>query len=218
MCWSPARGTFRTARYSANETEPGGDGQACSGARGREPGLAAAGAAGRAKLLARGTRSGMMAEWPVMAARTGLDTTHGQPAVSRGRCCWARAGNSGRPGPPGDRPGLRRGRRCAGTAGPRLVSAGGRRRASRARPAPGTDPARGCRSGPGGVRIVRSGGPAIRLPRRHQVDALLDGLDILRLEETERDGHAFSGPKHWHTFDILARKPTSNHPSAPASR
>jgi hypothetical protein len=47
---------------------------------------------------------------------------------------------------------------------------------------------------------------------------LLDGLDIRRLEESERDGHAFSGPKHWHTFDILARKPTSKHSSAPASR
>ena len=47
---------------------------------------------------------------------------------------------------------------------------------------------------------------------------LLDGLDILRLEETEQDGHAFSGPKHWHTFDILARKPISKHPSVPASR
>lgn len=35
---------------------------------------------------------------------------------------------------------------------------------------------------------------------------MLDGLDILRLEETERDRHAFSGPKHWHTLDILARK------------
>jgi len=48
--------------------------------------------------------------------------------------------------------------------------------------------------------------------------SLLDGLDILRLEETERDAHAFSGPKHWHTFDILARKPVSTHPSAPACR
>ena len=47
---------------------------------------------------------------------------------------------------------------------------------------------------------------------------LLDGLNILCLEKTERDGHAFSGPKHWHTFDILARKPVSKHPSAPASR
>jgi len=53
---------------------------------------------------------------------------------------------------------------------------------------------------------------------RHQVEVLLDGLNILRLEETERDGHAFSGPKHWHTFDILARKPISKRPSAPASR
>ena len=53
---------------------------------------------------------------------------------------------------------------------------------------------------------------------RHQVEVLLGGLDILRLEETEQDGHAFSGPKHWHTFDILARKPIAKHPSAPASR
>ena len=44
------------------------------------------------------------------------------------------------------------------------------------------------------------------------------GLDILRLEEAERDGHAFSGPKHGHTFDIFARKPISKHPSAPVSR
>ncbi len=52
---------------------------------------------------------------------------------------------------------------------------------------------------------------------RHQAGVLLDGLDILRLEETERDGHAFSGPKHWHTFDILARRRISK-PPAPASR
>lgn len=50
---------------------------------------------------------------------------------------------------------------------------------------------------------------------RYQVEVLLDGLDLLRLEETERDGHAFSGPKHWHTFDILARKPISKRPPAP---
>ena len=33
------------------------------------------------------------------------------------------------------------------------------------------------------------------------------GLDIVRREETERDGHAFSGPEHGHTVDIPARKP-----------
>jgi hypothetical protein len=47
---------------------------------------------------------------------------------------------------------------------------------------------------------------------RHQVEVLLDGLDILRLEETERDGHAFSGPKHWHTFDILAPQTSQQAP------
>ena len=60
--------------------------------------------------------------------------------------------------------------------------------------------------------------PDMTFHARHQVQVLLDGLDILRLEETEQDGHAFSGPKHWHTFDILAREPVGEHPSAPASR
>jgi hypothetical protein len=49
---------------------------------------------------------------------------------------------------------------------------------------------------------------------RPEVEALLDGMQILRLEETEQDGHAASGPKHWHTFDILAR----NHPLVSPSR
>jgi SAM-dependent methyltransferase len=60
--------------------------------------------------------------------------------------------------------------------------------------------------------------PDMTFHTRRQVEVLLDGLMILRLEETERDGTAFSGPKHWHTFDILARRPISNHPPEPASR
>jgi tellurite methyltransferase len=52
--------------------------------------------------------------------------------------------------------------------------------------------------------------PDLTFHTRHQAEMLLDGLDILRLQETEHDGHAFSGPKHWHTFDILARKPISS--------
>jgi SAM-dependent methyltransferase len=39
------------------------------------------------------------------------------------------------------------------------------------------------------------------------VRGLLGGLDIVELRETERDGESFSGPKHWHVFDILAREP-----------
>jgi len=45
---------------------------------------------------------------------------------------------------------------------------------------------------------------------RSEVTGLLDGLEILELHETERDGQAYSGPKHWHTYDILARQPTEH--------
>jgi hypothetical protein len=40
-----------------------------------------------------------------------------------------------------------------------------------------------------------------------QVAELLEGLYVLQLDETERDGDAVSGPKHWHVYDILARQP-----------
>jgi len=42
---------------------------------------------------------------------------------------------------------------------------------------------------------------------RDQVDALLDGMEVVRLDEAEWDGAAMSGPKHWHVYDILARQP-----------
>lgn len=41
--------------------------------------------------------------------------------------------------------------------------------------------------------------------RRADVEALLDVLEILELTEEERDGRSFSGPKHWHTFRVIAR-------------
>ena len=59
--------------------------------------------------------------------------------------------------------------------------------------------------------------PNMTFHARHEVEELLDGLQILRLSETERDGQAFSGPKHWHTFDILVRKPASRPPPATPS-
>lgn len=40
---------------------------------------------------------------------------------------------------------------------------------------------------------------------RSEVDGYLDGLDMLILDEEQRDGQAFSGPKYWHTFTIVAR-------------
>ena len=42
---------------------------------------------------------------------------------------------------------------------------------------------------------------------REQVIALHEGLEILSLEESERDGMSFGGPKHWHTFLVISRRP-----------
>ena len=42
---------------------------------------------------------------------------------------------------------------------------------------------------------------------RDEVDELVTGLEVLRLHEEERDGPAFSGPKHWHTYQLVARRP-----------
>lgn len=47
-------------------------------------------------------------------------------------------------------------------------------------------------------------------PDRAEVEGMLKGLDIVSVVEEERDGQAFSGPKHWHTFQVLARARTQN--------
>jgi SAM-dependent methyltransferase len=52
-----------------------------------------------------------------------------------------------------------------------------------------------------------AGDPGMTFQDRPEVSRLLDGLEILQLHETERDGEAYGGPKHWHTYDILAREP-----------
>ena len=42
---------------------------------------------------------------------------------------------------------------------------------------------------------------------REQALRLLEGLEVVRFEEEDEDGQAFSGPKHWHVFDVIARRP-----------
>ena len=37
--------------------------------------------------------------------------------------------------------------------------------------------------------------------------ALLDGLQILQFQIQDEQGMAMSGPKHWHVFDVIARRP-----------
>lgn len=66
---------------------------------------------------------------------------------------------------------------------------------------------------PGGVLAVDlfgenddwAGTDGTFLPR-HEVKSLLAGFEVLDLVEEERDGGSFSGPKHWHTYRILARR------------
>ena len=44
------------------------------------------------------------------------------------------------------------------------------------------------------------------LPRA-EVERLLEGLEVVALDEVEEDGNSFVGPTHWHVFDIVARRP-----------
>jgi trans-aconitate methyltransferase len=39
-----------------------------------------------------------------------------------------------------------------------------------------------------------------------RVRALLEGLVVLHFHVEDEDGMAFDGPKHWHVFDVIARR------------
>lgn len=41
---------------------------------------------------------------------------------------------------------------------------------------------------------------------RADVETLLEDVEVLSLQEGERDGASLQGPKHWHTYQVLARK------------
>lgn len=68
---------------------------------------------------------------------------------------------------------------------------------------------------PGGVLAVDLFGPndtwaadpAMTITDRMALDALIDGLELVAIEETDADGMAMSGPKHWHVFEFVARRP-----------
>jgi SAM-dependent methyltransferase len=68
---------------------------------------------------------------------------------------------------------------------------------------------------PGGILVVNLFGPrdswaGRRSMRFVDVDAvrgLVDGLELLALDEEDQDGDSFLGPKHWHVFDVIARRP-----------
>ena len=42
---------------------------------------------------------------------------------------------------------------------------------------------------------------------------MFEGLDILTFETYDADGQSFRGPKHWHIFDVVARKNLTTEPA-----
>ena len=40
-----------------------------------------------------------------------------------------------------------------------------------------------------------------------EIDELLKDFEVEQLVEDERDGSSYSGPKHWHIYHVIARKP-----------
>jgi hypothetical protein len=71
------------------------------------------------------------------------------------------------------------------------------------------------RANPGGYVVLNlfgtndtwAGRPGMRFHERAEVERLMDALDVVLLDESEQDGMSFLGPKHWHTFDVVARRP-----------
>jgi trans-aconitate methyltransferase len=56
-----------------------------------------------------------------------------------------------------------------------------------------------------GQRDTWAGESGMTFLTRARVAALLEEMDLVHLEEVEEDGNSFSGPKHWHTYQVVAR-------------
>jgi SAM-dependent methyltransferase len=58
-----------------------------------------------------------------------------------------------------------------------------------------------------GIRDSWADNPEMTFHSAEQVTSLLaPEFEVETLREVDEDGNAFSGPKHWHVFDIIARK------------
>ena len=58
-----------------------------------------------------------------------------------------------------------------------------------------------------GDRDSWAGQRAMTFLHRESLDGLVQGLELVSLDEEDEDGRSFSGPKHWHVFHLLARRP-----------
>lgn len=58
-----------------------------------------------------------------------------------------------------------------------------------------------------GVRDTWADDPVMKFVDRGELDQLLDSLDVVEILEEDKDGDSFIGRKHWHVFDVIARRP-----------
>ena len=58
-----------------------------------------------------------------------------------------------------------------------------------------------------GDRDAWAGIPDWNFHTEAQAKQLFAGLEILKFEVYDADGQSFRGPKHWHIYDVVARKP-----------
>lgn len=58
-----------------------------------------------------------------------------------------------------------------------------------------------------GIRDTWAGDAFMTFVDRDTVERMATGLDVLALDEEDVDGDSFVGPKHWHVFDLVARRP-----------
>jgi SAM-dependent methyltransferase len=52
--------------------------------------------------------------------------------------------------------------------------------------------------------------PTMTFFTRPDAERLFEGLEIEEFDEMDEDGEAVSGPKHWHMFSVIARRPAGS--------
>jgi SAM-dependent methyltransferase len=57
-----------------------------------------------------------------------------------------------------------------------------------------------------GIRDSWASNPDLAFVDADAVRRMVDGLDVIALDEEDQDGDSFLGPKHWHVFDVVARQ------------
>ena len=53
------------------------------------------------------------------------------------------------------------------------------------------------------------GTPGMTFHTHQEARGLVDGLEVVHWHEEDADGTAFTGPKHWHVFHVVARRPAA---------